>query len=74
MPGPGSNQDKEDSKESEIRESPINFFSAYANYTFWRTEKLDIRVHKKDATPNPYSYLDYNNIDMEQYEKMIRKK
>lgn len=40
-------------KSQRLGEPPITFFSAYANYTFWHTEKLDIRVNKKEAIPNP---------------------
>ena len=40
-------------KSQRLGEAPLTFFSAYAAYSFLRTEKLDIRVHKKDAIPNP---------------------
>lgn len=44
---------KKIAKSQRLGETPITFFSAYANYTFWHTEKLDISVNKKKAIPNP---------------------
>lgn len=44
---------KEIAKSQRLGKTPITFFSAYANYTFWREEKWDIRIKKHDAIPNP---------------------
>lgn len=44
---------KEIAKSQRLGKTPITFFSAYANYTFWRTGKWDIRVKKNEAAPNP---------------------
>ena len=40
-------------KSQRLGKNPMTFFSAYANYCFWRTEKLDIRVKREDALTNP---------------------
>ena len=44
---------KEIAKSQRLGKTPITFFSAYANYTFWRTGKWDIRVKSNDAASNP---------------------
>lgn len=44
---------KEISKIQKLGSTPMTFFKAYANYTFWGAEKTDIRVSKTDAIPNP---------------------
>lgn len=44
---------KEISKSQRLGKTPMTFFSAYANYAFWRAEKLDIRVKTHDSIPNP---------------------
>lgn len=40
-------------KEQKLGETPMTFFSAYIRYSFWGTDKLDIRVNKENSIQNP---------------------